>query len=706
MSIYKKIFLFVLSFTLIHSVCSGKEKINRYELVHRHIPINTKLDSLSPFTVGNGKFAFTVDFTGLQSFPEYYEKGIPLCTQSEWGWHSLPDEFNYKLEDTFEYYDYYGRKIPFASNQNSKAAEWLRANPHRLNLARIGLKIFNDDSTEISINHIKNILQKEDIWEGIIKSSFDINNKKVFVKTAVHPELDLIAVSIQSDLIQERRVAIEFSFPYGSTQWGKNASDWESNDKHSSDIIYHDSNYVIIKRTLDTTNYFVTIKFSGAKLNQKSKHTFLLSVEPAEKFEFSVLFSKNQSDLKLPDINETFNASKIHWKNFWETGGAIDFSECTDEFANELERRIILSRYLTAIQCGGKYPPQETGLTFNSWYGKFHLEMAWWHLVHFVLWGKPEFLEDKMDWYKQILPLAKKNSLLQGFKGAKFPKMVSPDGRESPSKVGVFLIWQQPHIIYFAELLYQYYRNDSILHKYKDLVFETADFLSSFAHWDEKNKRYVLGPPLIPAQEIYKPATTYNPAFELSYWKFGLKTALEWKKRLRLSIDKNWKHVLENLSEIPLKDSLYQNAENALNTFEDVKNCKDHPTLLAPLGMIPDESINKSIMRKTLKKVLELWDWESTWGWDYPMMAMTAARIGEPELAIKCLKMSVKKNTYLNNGHNYQDERLPIYLPGNGGLLTAVAMMASGWNKNKIFAPGFPKNGKWKIKVEGIMPLL
>ena len=34
-------------------------------------------------------------------------------------------------------------------------------------------------------------------------------------------------------------------------------------------------------------------------------------------------------------------------------------------------------------------PPQETGLTCNSWYGKFHLEMHYWHAAHFASWGRP-----------------------------------------------------------------------------------------------------------------------------------------------------------------------------------------------------------------------------------------------------------------------------------------------------------------------------
>jgi hypothetical protein len=85
---------------------------------------------------------------------------------------------------------------------------------------------------------------------------------------------------------------------------------------------------------------------------------------------------------------------------------------------------------------------------------------------------------------------------------------------------------------------------------------------------------------------------------------------------------------------------------------------------------------------------------------------MTAARCGEPELAVDALLMDVPKNRYLNNGHNYQQVILPAYLPGNGGLLTAVAMMAAGWNgAPTIKAPGFPRNGKWIVKYEGLRPL-
>ena len=77
----------------------------------------------------------------------------------------------------------------------------------------------------------------------------------------------------------------------------------------------------------------------------------------------------------------------------------------------------------------------------------------------------------------------------------------------------------------------------------------------------------------------------------------------------------------------------------------------------------------------------------------------------EPENAINALLTPQRTNTYLPNGHNFQDNRLRCYLPGNGGLLTAVAMMCAGWDGETRHNPGFPDNGAWDVKWEGLLPL-
>jgi len=682
-------------------------QINRYDLVRRHIPVVIKPERLSPFTVGNGEFAFTMDMTGLQTFPDFYENGIPLGTQSQWGWHSIPNPHNYTMDQTFEYYDTYSRQVPYASLQHSNAGQWLRANPHRLHLGKIGFKIIKSDGAETRLSDIKDIYQSADIWEGIIKSSFTIDTNRIKVETSCHPKMDQIAVRIRSSLLPHRRVSIAFDFPYGSLSWGKKSADWDNPQKHTSETILRKDQLVVLERKLDAEKYFVNIQWNGtAQFKRISRHTFMLAISGDNQFEFICHFSKREKIEEPPDAGETFSASRLYWQNFWETGGAIDLSESTDPRAPELERRIILSRYLTAIQCAGSMPPQETGLTFNSWYGKFHLEMHWWHAVHFVLWEHPELLEKSLSWYESALPMAKQKAERQGYEGVRWPKMIGFDAWESPSTVGVFLIWQQPHPIYYAELLYRCRKNQSILERYKNIVFATAEFMASYAQWDSINSRYVLGPPLIPAQEIYKPASTMNPAFELSYWAYGLKTAQKWRERLGLSPVEKWDHIINKLSKLPVKKGLYQNIETDLNTFDDNFHRNDHPALLGAYGMLPNDSVDIDIMGKTLERVMQSWNWDSTWGWDYPLMAMAAARVGNPKLAVDALLMNVQKNTYLNNGHNYQDERLPIYLPGNGGLLTAVAMMAAGWDgAPDIPAPGFPKNGDWVIKYEGLSPL-
>ncbi len=146
--------------------------------------------------------------------------------------------------------------------------------------------------------------------------------------------------------------------------------------------------------------------------------------------------------------------------------------------------------------------------------------------------------------------------------------------------------------------------------------------------------------------------------------------------------------------------------------------------MLFTLGVLPGASVNRESMSRTLDAVLRAWDRKSLWGWDFPAMAMTAARLGRTRDAVDLLLMETPKNTYRPNGHNPQLPRtdLPVYLPGNGALLLAIALMTGGWGEGKAaanpapmaarssgsthaHAPGFPDDGSWTVQVEGISPL-
>jgi protein-glucosylgalactosylhydroxylysine glucosidase len=670
--------------------------INRKELINRHNPLLSKYDYKSPFSLGNGSFAFTADITGLQSFPEQYlENGIPLCTQSNWGWHSFPNPDNLKVEDALVNQTVGDRDIPYLNDMESPAGQWFRNNPHLLELARIGFEITNGDGTNVQLEDIKVIAQHLDMWNGVLSSRFVVNGEEVSCQTTCHPDIDQIAIKVISPLIKSGQLKIHFCFPYGSIGFRIGSEEWLQPDKHQS-IEKSKPTRIEIQRILDEHSHNLCISSDPAEFEKNANHDYYLIPKPKDEFECCVTFSKNPFSENLPNFNDTLNASKKSWNNFWQSGAAIDFSACTDIRAPELERRIVLSQYLTAIQCTGDTPPQETGLTCNSWHGKFHLEMHWWHGVHFAYWGRLSMLEKTLIWYQKIIPEARKNAERQGYEGIRWPKQVASDGIDSPSTCGPLLIWQQAHPIYYAELCYREHKNKETLEKYSEIVFETAAFMSSYARWDEEYHRYVLGPTMIPAQECYDYKVTFNPPFELAYWHWGLSTAIKWRERLGLEVISKWEHVLEHLSNPPVSKDTYETAQGQWKTA-------DHPSLLGAFGILPGNNIDKKIMHNTLKKVIKEWQWDKTWGWDFPMVAMCAARLREPEIALDYLLKETKKNQYCVNGHNYQSHVLPLYLPGNGGLLTAVAMMAAGWDGcDNIVNPGFPNNGQWQVESEGL----
>lgn len=688
---------------------SAQQKIDRKTVVTRHNVTVTSIDTLASLTVGNGTFAVTVDATGLQSFPDEYANGIPLGTLSDWGWDSPKNTNNYKFEETLVPMAQNGRQIPYARQQKmperaKDASNWFRENAHRIHLGNLGFEFYLKNGSLATLKDLKNIQQTLNLWTGEIESSFSIEDVPVKVWTAAHQEQDAIGVRVSSKLLEKGQIKVRMRIPFPSLGWMDNGNTWSGDKKHSSNLKTIGKNEGLITHKMDSITYNIGLKWEGkAKLKKKAAHYYLLTPAKNKNFSFVCNYASLYKKQAIPTVEAIENSSIKGWNNFWKSGASVDFGNCTDSRAFELERRVVLSQYLTKLQCTGTTPPQETGLTFNSWYGKPHLEMHWWHGVHFPLWGRASLLENSMPWYTKAFDKAKKQAERQGFDGVRWQKMTDPEGNETASSVGSYLIWQQPHFITFAELLYREKPNVSTLDKYKKRVFATADFMASYAYFDDEKQRYILGPGLIPAQECFPAAETFNPSYELSYWQWALTTALDWKKRLGEPTVKKWKDVLNKLSPLPTQGSVYLATESAQDSYTNERFKTDHPAVLGTFGMLPQTPLlDNDRMENTFDLVWKTWYWEETWGWDFPMTAMTAARLNLPEKAIEALLMDITTNTYLPNGHNYQDKRLRLYLPGNGGILTAVALMCAGWDGNTTENPGFPKDGSWNVKWEGL----
>jgi hypothetical protein len=690
--------------------------IDRAALVARHDPIVRAVDYDSPLTVGNGGFAFTVDATGLQTFPtEYHRHGIPLETLSRWAWVQDENPAGYTLADAnrpFRHPD--GSVHGYPTNSSSPAGEWLRRNPRNHPLGQIALEWRKPDGRTFTTADVRDVEQRLDLFHGVIRSRYTLGGVEVRVTTACRPDEDTVLLRIESDLVAKGELAVRLAFPRGHDVTVKNTPgfDWTRPESHVSELR---GPREIIRR-VSGLEYAVSL--SRPAEATATPHTFRVSAEAgARVLELAVGFGRAPRAVAAVD----FARGEAWWPAFWRRSAAADFSGSTNPLAAKLERRIVLSQYLMAVQMAGDVPPQESGLTCSTWYGKHHTEMLWWHAAHFPLWGHPELLARNVDWYVGQLPVARELARSRGLRGARWAKMVGPDLRESPGG-NPLIIWNQPHLIYLCELLYRAAPTAETVARYGELVQETAECLASMLWLDPQTGRTSLGPPLWIVQEIYDQATSRNPSFELAYWRWTLELANRWRERRGLPRDATWDDAIARLSPLPVKDGKYVALESTPDTWDNVASRHDHPSMLMALGMMPATPVvDRATMGRTLDAVLQHWDWATKiWGWDYPMIAMTAVRLGRPEVAMEILLRDGPNNVYLPNGHApvRSDVALPanapigarrreiaVYLPANGAFLAAVSLMLGGWDGAEGECPGIPRDGTWRVQAEGWKPL-
>lgn len=673
--------------------------IDRKAVVTRHNLVLKDPHFAGPTQVGNGDFAYGFDITGMQTFSDQF------TTMSQWSWHStiVPKGTSVQLFKKTPV-ETHGRMVAYdlPNPQQPALTQWLARNPHRFNLGRIGLVLKKKDGSLATIKDLVNPSQYLNLWNGIAESTFSIEGEKVKVITICDGQKDILGFSIQSALIRQHRLTVFVQFPYASLDYFSNGSDYTKPFLHQTTLSILGKNSVVFNRRLDSTTYQVACQWTGGgKIKEIATHHFMLIPAGNENsVAYTFAFSASKISSPLPDFSSIRSSSIKHWAAFWNSGGAIDLSGSKDPRWFELERRIVLSEYIMAINAAGNYPPAETGLVNNSWYGRFHYEMYWWHAAHYALWDRWPLLYKSLHFYKDNLKAAELRAEQQGYQGARWPKCTGPNGVEWPYPTHAWLVWQQPHPIFFADLDYRAHPTVATLKKWNDIVQQTANFLASYAYLDTARNQYVLGPPIKAVPENNDPLSTQDPAFELEYWRYGLITAQNWRKNQDLTPNPKWADVLKRLAPIPLEHGLYVQWEGIDSMW--TKYNYEHPAMAGIFGVLPGYGIDTLTMQKTYAKIRKAWDFDKVWGWDFPMMAMDAARLGYPGQAVDWLlsdssRFSFDVHGFVGGGNPYP------YIPSNGGLLYAVAMMTAGWDGDKNAAqPGFPKDGSWVVKWEDL----
>lgn len=706
--------------------------IDRRRLVSRHNPVFTAAHPVDVLTIGNGDIAMTVDASGLQTFPGFHELRpdphripsdgmaglpepkprrfdrddfqIPLRTQSNWGWYSSRTCRKYALENAETSYPTSRGDVPYPDRmgllragdpipEDFEPGAWLSYNPRRLHLGRLALDSVCETLALEHPEQLEDVHTELDLWSGTVRASYRLAGAPVEVLAVADPIAHRFAARIMSPLLADG-LAVSWIFD----PQPDDLADFEAPLAESVTWSRTESGRGGARRRVESSEYVVDVATTG-EITSRRGGLCLTASTPGSVLDVVVTLapvvdeewmSSRGEQVSFAQVRE---ASAAWWCRYWQSGAVVSFDGSIDERAGELERRAVLSQYLTAVNCSGSVPPAETGLTYNTWTGKFHLEMHWWHSAHFPMWGRGEMLERSLGWYHGALPVARDTARYQGYRGARWPKQTDVSARESPSMIGVFLVWQQPHIIYLLELLYVEGRPVGFLEEQYPLVEATADFMVDFVQ--ERDGEFMLPPPLIPAQESYlvNRATNANPTFELAYWSWALQVANQWRTRLGLDIREDWARVSDGMTHPTLMpDGTYA----ALATPPFLLR-KDHPSMLMALGWLPETAmIDPNVMRATLDGVMRDWDWQTTWGWDYPVIAMTSARLGELDRALDALLFASPKNVFLPNGHNPQMPGfLTLYLPTNGGMLAALAHIVAAIARGERAPAG------WAIEAEG-----
>lgn len=587
-----------------------KSDIIKYNLKFNHI------DSKNPVTIGNGDFAITLDQTGTQSLYEIY-KDIPLSTMSNKNWF-----YKDKKDIKPSYVD--GKAYMLFNLDNDPNYQINRQYPFKYSFMQI---LLYDNDKLIDINNIKDVKQELDLYKGIVASSFNYKEKINKTTSFIYQDHDEFNFKLQSDNLN---LALKFNYP----SYTKNG--------YRLDILPN----VLVKEDRITLLYDDKNSLSF-KLKSSSNYQIV---------ENTLIFDDNNVSFSLA-LDEIKEGKLLD--EFWKCDNGIIIDN------EELVKKMVLSKYLLHVNSTGIYPPQESGLTYNCWNSKFHLEM---HLIH-SLWNiynnHVGDLVKSFDYYLSIMPSSLKRASLNGYKGLRFPKMTGPDGEDSPSNIGPLLIWQAPHILFMLQEIYYLYNKENIIKKYEPLISGTIDFMISFLTL--KDSKYQMLDPLLEACESIPLDRCQNPSFELEYWRYTLERQPKIDTVLYGHQRYDYLDITSKIITPKEDDGIYLKTYGVIDKYDLYK---DHPTEGFLMSFFKSKIVDKEKMVKTIDYILKNMDLSSYWGWDFPFLGLSLLNCGEIEKSIEVTQLNTINNQYLYNGYNTSPrDDLKAYLPGNGAFL-------------------------------------
>jgi len=268
---------------------------------------NSLIDSLRDFSVGNSNFSFTVDLTGLQTFPDYCRAGTSYLREQ-------------------------GTSLSVRSN--------------RLNPGQIGLDILKAGVKKISINDITEPHQKLNFLTGVIESRFFVDGIVVSVQTVCHPHYNMISVRIKSKLLSLTRLNVNFNFDTDA-----NPDNQAPEGKELSELVSDTNNIALLRRNAWHDSCYVLIWKNSAVLKHISNDKYsLVPVNGDSVFSFSCQFMSDHSESRIQTFGETLKASSKKWTGYQQAFMDSCILNSHDKSAVYLHAKVI-KNYFKRIGC-------------------------------------------------------------------------------------------------------------------------------------------------------------------------------------------------------------------------------------------------------------------------------------------------------------------------------------------------------------------
>jgi len=288
---------------------------------------------------------------------------MPLGTYASGAGTACPNPEGYSLNDALELYAVGGRQVLTSLGSSRRrvfsAASWLRANPHRLHLGQIGLHWLKADGSPARIEDLARPRQLLDLWPDCSAANSNSTGSR----------------SRCAPYVTRRATCWRYALNRRSWPWGVWRSGWlfpmaatsgameriggpriATRRRLPSQAARPTSFAWWIQAVISSAPFVPSRKGFGPRAitSTRSRNRMVGRWRPFLPF-------RHRGRRLAAWVRCRLRGVRPALAQFWQGGGAIDLSACSDPRAGELERRIVLSQYLTAIQCAGSMPPPGNG---------------------------------------------------------------------------------------------------------------------------------------------------------------------------------------------------------------------------------------------------------------------------------------------------------------------------------------------------------